>query len=134
MKGREPETDGPNVWRRLALAVVAALLLVLSWGALSGAVSQWPSAGSPGQRVETVIQAAAGVLSLLVPLTPFALRPWARPIRLAWGISAAAAAGLSALVWGPPMPLMALGFTGAAGLLAWGLVRGLDAAAGRGSA
>jgi hypothetical protein len=106
--------------RRVLLACLTLLLLVLAWGALSGGVRQLPRSDTLGQQLETVVQLAGAVLTLLVVLTCFWRRRWARAVRAAWLVSLVLAAGLSALVWGPPMPLVALVFAGVALLVAWG--------------
>ncbi len=55
-------------------------------------------------------------------------RPLARPVRLAWAITLAGFVGLSALVWGPPQPHVALLFVVIALLLAWVLIWALGPA------
>ena len=85
-------------------------LMWLAGRALSGAFRQIPRSRTLGQKVETVTQLECGLLSLLVVLTCFRWRRWAPPIRALWGISLATAAGLSSLVWGPPMPLIGVLF------------------------
>jgi hypothetical protein len=109
--------------RRLLLACTTLLLLALAWGALAGGVRQMPYAETLGQRVETVVQIACGMLTLLVVLTCFAGRRWARAVRAAWAATLAGAAGMSALVWGPPMPGIALLFALLALLVAWCVAR-----------
>lgn len=71
-----------------------------------------------GQQVETIIQIVCGLLSLLTIFTIFLWRSWAKPIRMAWTTSLVTTAALSSLVWGPPMPLIALTFGAVALLLA----------------
>lgn len=101
----------PQGWRaglRLGIRVcVSLLILVLAWEALAGGRDQLPRAGTVGQVAETWIQLACGVLSLAVVATCFLGSRWAGPVRGAWAASLALTAGLSALVWGPPMPGMA---------------------------
>jgi hypothetical protein len=111
---------GPVV-RRVLLACTLLLLLALAWGALAGAVRQLPSSYTLGQRVETLVQLVSGILTLLVVLTAFTRRAWGRPVRTAWAISLVVAAGLSSLVWGPPMPFLALAFAVGAAVLAWAI-------------
>lgn len=111
---------------RHALLTGALLFLVgLAWQALSGAWRQVTRARTPGQKIETGSQAACGLLSLLVVLTCFRGRRHAARVRRLWGVSLAASAGLSALVWGPPMPPVALLFVAislvVARVLAWSL-------------
>jgi hypothetical protein len=115
----------------MLLACSTMILVALAWSALSGAVRQLPRSRTRGQRVETVVQFICGILSLLSVLTCFRWRRWAPPVRTAWGVSLGTAAGLSALVWGPPMPLIGLLFVAAALLVAravtWMLDTALDA-------
>jgi hypothetical protein len=118
-----------TIVRRMVLAGATLLLVVLAWGALSGGIRQLSRPLTTGQQVETVVQLACGVLSLLVVLTAFRLRQWAGPVRAAWTITLVMAAGLSGLVWGPPMPLLALLFAAAALLLALAVDRALRNAA-----
>ncbi len=109
--------------RNVLLAMVALLLLVLAWGALSGGVRQIPLARTFGRQAQTVLQIAAGVLSVLVLITHAGRHTWRRHLRAAWAVSLALAAGLSSLVWGPPMPLLAVVFAAVALLLALGVIR-----------
>jgi len=101
-------------------------LLWLAWRALSGAFRQIPRSRTLGQKVETVTQLECGLLSLLVVLTCFWWRAWAPSIRTTWGISLAAAAGLSSLVWGPPMPLVGVLFVALSLLMTRLIKRALD--------
>jgi peptidoglycan/LPS O-acetylase OafA/YrhL len=109
-----PATDSPDMQRaahaprarvpprRLLLGVIVVLLLLLAWGAVTGAVRQLPRSATPGQQLQTGLQFAAGLLSLLV----VPARRWRTPgrrLQVAWLVTLALAAGLSALVWGPPM-------------------------------
>ena len=106
------------VVRRGLLAGTMLFLLWLAWKALSGGFRQIPRSHTVGQKVETVIQLECGVLSLLVTLTCLWHRQSAPLVRTLWGISLATAAGLSSLVWGPPMPLIGLLFVAIALLVA----------------
>ena len=92
--------------RHFLLACSTLFLGWLAWQALAGVFRQIPRSRTAGQKVETILQTACGALSLLAALTTFWQRRPARPVRIAWGFSLAAAAGLSPLVWGPPMPLV----------------------------
>jgi hypothetical protein len=85
-------------------------LFVLAWKAFSGSFRQMPRSHTVGQKVETVTQVGCGILSLLVVLTRFWHRHWAPQMYTAWSISLASAAGLSSLVWGPPMPFIGVLF------------------------
>ena len=113
--------------RRLLLACTILLLLLLAWEAVAGGVRQLPRSSTVGQQVETIVQLGCGLLSLLTVVTCFWWRPWAVAIRRAWAISLVAAAGLSSLVWGPPMLLTTLLFVAVALLVAlatlWALPR-----------
>lgn len=104
--------------RRGLLACAILSLLWLAWQALSGGFRQIARSRTVGQKVETVTQIECGLLSLLAVLTCFRWRRWAAPVRTLWGISLAAATGLSSLVWGPPMPHIAVLFVAIA-LLMW---------------
>lgn len=98
------------ITRRSLLAFTLLFLFWLAWRLLSGGFSQIPRSRTPGQKVETVTQITCGCLSLLVILTCFWQRHWAPQVHMPWSISLAATAGISALVWGPPMPLVSLVF------------------------
>ena len=98
------------VVRQGLLAGSMLFLTWLAWQALAGGLRQLSRSRTVGQKVETVIQLECGFLSLLVMLTSFGWRRWASPIRTLWSLCLATAAGLSAPVWGPPMPLLAFLF------------------------
>jgi hypothetical protein len=110
--------QGSQNLRRGLLACTLLFLVWLAWQALAGGLRQLPRSRTAGQKVETVAQLACGLLSLLVVLTCFWRRRWAPRVRAIWGISLATTAGLSALVWGPAMPLVAVLFTAIALLVA----------------
>jgi hypothetical protein len=59
---------------------------------------------------ETIVQIACGLLSLLIALTCFYLQKLRRPVRLAWLISLILTAGISSVVWGPPMLIVGVIF------------------------
>ena len=114
---------------RRGLLVCAVLFLVwLAWQALSGGLRQYPRSRTVGQKVETVTQLECGLLSLLVVLTCFWRRRWAQPIRIIWSLTLAMTAGLSALVWGPPMPLIGALFVASALLVSRAILWALHAA------
>lgn len=115
------------VERGFFVSLATLVLLVVAWGALSGGVRQFPRSDTAGQKIETAVQLACGLLSLLGVLTTFVWRRSASRILPAWAGSFAAAAGLSALVWGPPQPAVALGFAAGALLVALGILRLLRA-------
>jgi hypothetical protein len=101
----------PVLARRGLLAFTLLFLIWLAWQAFSGGFRQLARSRTIGQKVETLTQMECGLLSLLVVLTSFWGPRWAQPVQSAWSISLAAAAGLSSLVWGPPMPLIGVLFT-----------------------
>ena len=115
--------------RRIAVAGITLLLLALAWWGLSGAARQFSRSATIGQEVETAVQLACGVLSILVVLTCFWWRPWAPAVRAVWAVALGAAAGLSALVWGPPVPLVGLAFAGGGLAVALGIIWALRRAA-----
>jgi cation transport ATPase len=112
-----------RVVRWFLLGLATLVLLVVAWGALSGAVRQFPRSDTVAQKIETAVQLACGFLSLLGVLTTFVWQRSASRILPAWAASLAAAAGLSALVWGPPQPAVALLFAAVALLVALGVIR-----------
>ena len=114
--------------RRALLAGVVALLLLIAWVTLSGAIRQVPRSVTFGQRFETAVQLACGALSLLSALTCFRWRRWNRHLLAGWAASLAIVAGLSSLVWGPPSLSVAVVFAALALLLALGTMRLLRAA------
>lgn len=111
--------------RWLLLICIILFLLLLAWWAIVGGVQQWSQSNTFGQQMETFVQLISGLLSLLVIFTTLRLNQWAKSIRVAWAISLVLTAGLSALVWGPPMPLIALGFAAVTLLIAVGVLWGL---------
>lgn len=111
------------VGRRLLLVVAVACLLVVAWATISGGLRQLDRARTLGQRVETGVQLACGLLSLLTVLTAFVRRRWGPGVGAAWSIALATAAGLSSLVWGPPSVSVGLVFAALTLLLALGIVR-----------
>ena len=112
--------------RRGLLAGAVLFLCVLAWKALSGAFRQMPRSHTVGQKIETGVQIGCGVLSLLAVLTRFWNRRWAAQVQTAWSVSLASAAGLSSLVWGPPMPFVGALFVVLALLLARATQRALQ--------
>ncbi len=114
-----------SVVRRLLRVAAALLLLALAWWTIAGGLQNLTHARSIGQRVETAIQLASGLLGIALVVTRVWWRPLWRPVRLAWVVTLAGWVGLSALVWGPPQPHVALLFVViallVAGALAWAL-------------
>lgn len=116
-----------RIIRWLVLICIILFLLMLAWWAIAGGVRQLSHSNTLGQQLETIAQLLCGVLSFFTVFTYFVLEKWARFIRVAWAVSLILTAGLSALVWGPPMPLIALLFAAvallAAYIILWGLQR-----------
>lgn len=108
-----------SVARHVLSGCAALLLLALGWWTLSGALRDLSQAATLGQQVETVIRFACGLLSIAVVVTRFRWHRLGRPVRVAWAVTLAATAGVSALVWGPPMLHIALLFVAVALLVAW---------------
>lgn len=98
------------------------LLVIIAWLALSGSIDQFSRAYTFGQIVQTYIQAFCGILSLAIILTFFIDKKRAKLIHHTWLVSLVLTASISALVWGPPMPIIALVFGIAAFLLAKGIL------------
>jgi len=111
---------------RFLLICITVLLLLLAWKAFSGGIDQYPRSKTIGQQVETIIQLAFGVLCLLTVLTSFWWQEWAKPVRVAWAITLVAVAGLSSLVWGPPMPIITLVLTALALLISLAIIWALQ--------
>jgi hypothetical protein len=117
-----------SVARRLLCGCAALLLLALAWWAVSDGLRNLHQVRTIGQQLETVIRLACGLLSMAVVVTRFRWRPVSRPVRIAWVVALATAVGLSALVWGPPMPHIAVLNVGVALLVAWAILWALGPA------
>ena len=111
------------VVRRILLACATLFLIVLAWGTMSGGLRQIPRSLTRGQRVETGVQLACGLLSLLTGITCFWWRRWGPRVRILWAASLAATAGLSSFVWGPPDLFVGLTFAAVALLVALSIIR-----------
>lgn len=122
----QPESLRPGV-RRFLLAGAELLLLIVAGETLSGGLHQLPRSVTFGQQVETAVQLACGVLSLLGVLTSFWWRRWGPPVLAAWAVSLSAAAGISSLVWGPPSLSVGLVFAAGSLLIAVAIIRLLRA-------
>jgi len=123
------ETIGrTSVVRRLLSAGAALLLLGLAWWTIKGGVNDALHSQNVGQQLETGIRFACGLLSVAVVVTRVRSQALARPVRIAWAAALAASAGVSALVWGPPMLHVALLFVAVSLLLAWAVLRALGPA------
>jgi hypothetical protein len=110
-----------HLLRRGVLVGAVLVLTAVAGGTLSGALQQLPRAQHLGQQVETAIQFACSLLSLFAVVTCFWQRRWAPAARWGWAVSLATTAGLSALVWGPPMLGITLVFAAGTLLLALAL-------------
>ena len=117
-----------SVGRRVTCGLAVVLLLALAWWVVSNGLRDLERESTVGQKLETVIQLACGVLSVGVALTRFRWRSASRSVRIGWMVTVAGTAGLSALVWGPPMPHIALLFVVVALLMAWAVVWALGPA------
>jgi hypothetical protein len=109
--------------RRIILISTILLLLAVAWVVLSGGLSQLPRSRTIGQQVETTVQLACGLLSLLSAVTCFYWHRLRRVVRAAWIISLTATAGMSSVVWGPPMLTVGLAFAAGALLVALAIIR-----------
>jgi hypothetical protein len=109
--------------QRIILIITILLLLTIAWIALSGGYNQLPRSLTIGQQVQTTVQLACGLLSLLTVVTCVYWKRLRRIIRLAWIISLILAAGLSSIVWGPPMLKVGLIFVIVASLIAFSIIR-----------
>lgn len=121
MGGNDEEANAlmPRRWLPLATALLA--LLALSVLGVQGAVHEWPSAATTGQRVASALQLAYGALGLVAALALLLGSPLMRPLLGVWALCLVATAGLAPVVWGA-----AAWWAGAAAgaftaLLAWGV-------------
>lgn len=111
--------------RRMLCGAATVFLVVLAWWATRDGLRNWNQAERLGQTVQAVVEVASGLLSAAVVVTRFRwgfLSVW---VRGAWMVALVATTGLSALVWGPSMPHIAVLFACVALLLAWGVVSAL---------
>ena len=109
--------------RRIILISSMLLLLMVAWISLMGGFSQLPLSLTIGQKVETTVQIICGLLSLLNAITCFYWQKFSRPIRTAWVISLTITAGMSSVVWGPPMITVGAVFAGLAFFVAIGIIK-----------
>jgi len=107
-----------TIARRILRASAILLLLAIAWVALSGVLSQIHRSQTIGQGIETGIQLVCGLLCLLTAVACLNRHRWYRQIRTVWAISLATTAGMSSLVWGPPMMIVGLVFAAVALLVA----------------
>ncbi len=108
--------------RYLSTSLSIIFLLIIAWLALSGGIDQLSRSLTASQLIQTIIQIICGVLSITVLLSIFIGKSWVKSIQHAWSASLVLTAAMSALVWGPPMPIIAMVFGIAAFLVAKGIV------------
>jgi hypothetical protein len=111
------------ITQRIILISTMLLLLVIAWISLKGGFSQLPLSLTIGQKVETTVQIICGLLSLLNAVTCFYWQKFRRPIRNAWIISLTITAGMSSVVWGPPMLTIGAVFAALAFFVAIGMIK-----------
>ena len=117
-----------SIVRHSLSAFAALLLLGFAWWTLTDGLRNVRQAMTMGQQLETAIRFACGLLSIAVVVTRFRGRRLGRPVRITWVVALTATVGMSALVWGPPMPHIALLFMAVALLVAWVILRALGPA------
>ena len=107
-----------------ATRVVAIILFAaLAWTGVSGAFHQFSHTDNTlGQQVQSAMQLAFGVLSILGPVTWFWARRWSRPVLIAWALSVALGGGLAPVVWGESSVLTGIVSGVASLLIAWEMV------------
>ena len=108
--------------RRIILTGGILILIVMASVLFSGGLSQLSRSRTIGQITETYIQFTCGVLTLLSAFTCFYGKRWRHPIRTIWVITLMTTAGMSSLVWGPPMLIVGLAFTAGALLIALAII------------
>ena len=108
--------------RRSVLIGTILLLLVLAWVLISGGLNQIPRSQTIGQVIETIVQIACGLLSLLIALNCFYWKKLRRSVRLVWLVSLIMTAGISSVVWGPPMLIVGVIFAALAFLVARAII------------
>ncbi|MDI6400923.1 hypothetical protein QLX67_02865 [Balneolaceae bacterium ANBcel3] len=86
------------------------LLAWIAWTLISGAWFHLFVYISPGPLIQTAIQVLSGLLTLLVVAGARINHRYIPYLNEAWAISLAITAGLSPLVYGPRMPLIAVLF------------------------
>lgn len=113
-------TQRPRI-RQALLAIGVIVLLWLAWIGLSGGVTQWPQAQTPGQVIQTGTQFAYGLFALLSVVTTFWARRWNPLVLAGWTVSVTLAGGLATVVWGDASLLTGFVAGGAALLVAMGI-------------
>ena len=120
--------SGSSVVRRLLSAGAILVLLSLGWWTTAGGLRNLHQAGTIGQQVETAVQLACGMLCIAAVVTRFWWRPTHHAIRITWVLTLVTWVAMAALVWGPPMPHIALLFAVVALLVAWAVLWALGPA------
>jgi hypothetical protein len=110
-----------SLFQKVVLLSTILLLLIIAWMALSGGFNQLSRSLTISQKVETILQIICGVLSVLNAFTRFYWLDLHRPISIAWMFSLAFTAGMSSIVWGPPMPFIGVLFAAVALMAAVGI-------------
>jgi hypothetical protein len=108
--------------RRTPCVAALMLLIAFAWWGASGGLRNMLQATTGAQKLEGGIQVGFGLLSVAVVVTRFRWGSVHGPVRVTWVVALAATVGLSALVWGPPMPKVAALFVGVALLVAWAVL------------
>jgi hypothetical protein len=111
------------ITRRIILIGTILILFVLAYILLKGGYSQFPRSRTIGQKAETTIQIICGILCLLYSVTCFYWKKYRQPIRTAWIISLTSTAGMSSIVWGPPMFTIGVVFSAVAFFVAIGIIK-----------
>jgi hypothetical protein len=108
--------------RRSVLIGTILLLLALAWILIAGGLNQIPRSQAIGQLIETIVQIACGLLSLLIAINCFYWQKLRRLVRLVWLVSFIMTAGISSVVWGPPMLIVGVIFAALAFLVARAII------------
>jgi len=79
---------------------VAGLVALCASSGIGGAMDEWRSAETAGQRIASATEVLYGVLSVAV-LLAMAFRPrWVTPLLVAWGAALTVTGAMAAVVWG----------------------------------
>ena len=114
----------PTISRTLS-GIAVLLLLALAYTGIAGGLDQanqsTHSEYSIGQIVQTALQLAFGLLSVVSIVVWFWARAWSRPVLIVWAVSVGLAGGLAPVVWGHSSAGIGI-LSGVASLLiAWGI-------------
>jgi hypothetical protein len=108
---------------RVLAGIAILLFLFLAWMGLSGAFTQFSNETlTTGQLLQTSMQLAFGVLSLVSLVTWFWARRWSRPVLIGWSLSLGLAGGLAPVVWGQSSVLSGVVAGVASVLVALGII------------